>query len=299
MVDICSLIELELDFAEEDVEFVGKAEIEKKIESTILLLKTFFNSYDRGKILREGVKLVIVGKPNVGKSSLLNALLKEERAIVTDIAGTTRDTLEEQIDIQGVLFRIVDTAGIRKVSNIVEKEGVERTFRQIRDAQIILFMFDGTQVFTPEDNELIDQVFAVIDNSKEVEILSAINKIDIGTKLNKEAITQKVGKHTIVEISAKQHTGLKELEKQLLIKSIGKDKWSFNDPIVTNVRQKNALEKAIVSLQNAKQSLSKNLSGEFIAPDLRAALSSLGEIIGEVTTEDILGNIFSKFCIGK
>lgn len=301
LIEICSLLELELDFAEEDVEFADRLEIEQKLKSSMEEIKAFLSTYGRGKILREGAKVVIVGRPNVGKSSLLNALLKEERAIVTEIPGTTRDVLEEQLDIRGVLFRVVDTAGIRKPGDKVEREGVRRAESQIKDADIILFVFDGSVLLNSQDLEIIDQVFSIRRHDREIEngFVGLINKIDLEQKLTRNALQKRLGNHPILGISAKEHLGFKELE-DILIKSVLGSEWhAQNEPILTNVRHKQALSLALESLQAALNSLVRGLSSEFVALDLRAALDHLGEIIGEVTTEDILGNIFSKFCIGK
>lgn len=301
VIDICSLLELELDFAEEDVQFADRAEIQTKLLNCISEVEAFLNSYRRGKILREGARLVIVGKPNVGKSSLLNALLKEERAIVTHIPGTTRDVLEEQLSLGGVLFRVVDTAGVRETSDVIEREGVNRTKAQIRNAELILFVFDGSEELDRQDDELIAQVFELRGSPELQNSFSAvINKIDLPVRMNKGELGRRLPGCPIIEISAKKLIGIEQLEKMLLKIIMGKGGAILNgEPIVTNLRQKDALERALTALQSTLQLLQQGSSSEFVALDLRTALDSLGEIIGEVTTEDILGNIFSKFCIGK
>jgi len=301
LIDLCSLLELELDFAEDDVRFAERKEINSGLTQIIEEIQHFLSTYNRGKIFRDGLKLVITGKSNVGKSSLLNALLKEERAIVTEIPGTTRDILEEQIDIKGILFRVVDTAGIRETVDKVELEGVNRTFKQLRDADIVLLLFDGSQAPDKEDWELIDQIYSLRDDSsgKRNGIVAAINKTDLGIKIRKDDLQKRLGSIPLLEISAKCLFGIETLLDALVNLSLG-DSFVFNDePVVTNIRQKEALQRALTNLHLALNSLQDGLSSEFIASDLRAALDSLGEIIGEVTTEDILGNIFSKFCIGK
>ena len=298
LIEICSLLELELDFAEEDVEFASKDDVANRLAETIKRIEDFLATYKRGKILREGAKLVIAGKPNVGKSSLLNALLKEERAIVTETPGTTRDVLEEQLDIRGVLFRVVDTAGVCVTKDKVEQIGVERSLEQIKEADILLFLFDGSRPLDQQDMELIKHVLSQRKNNEQSGLVAAINKIDLKKRLSREEVQERLGIDAVLEISAKEHLGFKELEIVFLNQTVGKEALN-GEPIVTNIRQKQALGAAIDSLRAAQASLKRGLSSEFVAVDLRQGLDRLGEIIGEVTTEDILGNIFSKFCIGK
>ncbi|MFQ5753360.1 MAG: tRNA uridine-5-carboxymethylaminomethyl(34) synthesis GTPase MnmE, partial [bacterium] len=270
LIDVCSLLELELDFAEEDVEFAEKREVKNRLNAIINEVEDFANSYKKGKILREGAKLVIIGKPNVGKSSLLNALLKEERAIVTEVPGTTRDTLEEQLNIAGVLFRVVDTAGVRDTQEVVEREGVSRTLMQIKEADIILFLFDASNILEPYDKELINQVLSL--RGKAVNsmngIVAVINKIDLEKKISNHDLLKKLGRCPILEISAKYHLGLKGLEDALIEASLGKMNIARNEPVVTNIRQKQAFDRALGSLKLVLKSLEKGLSSEFIALDL-------------------------------
>ncbi|MFQ5823341.1 MAG: tRNA uridine-5-carboxymethylaminomethyl(34) synthesis GTPase MnmE [bacterium] len=301
LIEICSLLELELDFAEEDIEFADRAEVERKLKNSIEEIRLFLSTYERGKILREGAKVAIIGRPNVGKSSLLNALLKEERAIVTEIPGTTRDVLEEQLDIRGVLFRVVDTAGIRPPGDKVEQEGVRRTENQIKDADIILLIFDGSAQLNCHDLEIINHVFTIRKHDKEIHngFVGLINKIDLEQKLTRTKLNKHLGNGPILEISAKEHLGFKKLEEILIRLVLGNEGYSQDKPLLTSIRHKQALNLALESLQAGLNSLARGLSSEFVALDLRAALEHLGEIIGEVTTEDILNNIFSKYCIGK
>ncbi len=301
LIDLCSIIELELDFSDEDIEFTEKGELKRKIIVIVKEIECFIKSYRRGKILREGAKLVIIGKPNVGKSSLLNALLNEERAIVTDIPGTTRDVLEEQLNLNGAFFRVVDSAGFQNTQEIIEQEGVARTLIQIKQADIILFVFDASQKLDNLDSDLIEQVFSIkkeLWNGRNA-FIAALNKIDLEPKITPIDIKKKVGEYPVLEISAKYKSGLKELEESIVQLSFGESSIESDEPLITNMRQKLRLERAVDSLNLALDSLKKGLSAEFIALDIREALKCLGEIIGEVTTEDILGNIFSKFCIGK
>lgn len=300
LLDICSLLELELDFAEEDVEFASRPEVMQRMTAVMGEIAAFLSTYERGKVLREGVRLVIVGKPNVGKSSLMNALLKEERAIVTEIPGTTRDAIEEQIDIRGVLFRIVDTAGVRRTADRVEQIGVERTLKEIRAADLVLFLFDGSQPLDDEDRDVIKDVAALRNGSGEDRFIGAVNKIDLERKLDQTAIRELLGERPILALSATEEMGFRQLEDLLVEQSIGREQTNPSEtPMITNLRQKQGLERALQSLDKARDSLEQKLSSEFVAVDLRQALDHLGEIIGQVTTEDILGNIFSRFCIGK
>lgn len=299
LIDTCSLLELELDFSEEDLEFANKREVGEQIQQTIRLIQEFLDTYRRGKILREGARLVIAGKPNVGKSSLLNALLKEERAIVTEIPGTTRDVLEEQLDIRGVLFRVVDTAGVRSTDDLVEQKGVQRTLEQIKQADILLFLFDGSKKLAQEDAELIEHIFSLRKQRPLNTVIAALNKTDLGVQVSKTEIRERVGNCPVIQISALEHFGFSDLEQVLIESALGQEDHLLDEPMVTNLRQKHALESALQSLHSAAGSLRRELSSEFISLDLRDAMGFLGEIIGEVTTEDILSNIFSKFCIGK
>ncbi|RMF65179.1 MAG: tRNA uridine-5-carboxymethylaminomethyl(34) synthesis GTPase MnmE [Calditrichaeota bacterium] len=299
LIEICSLLELELDFAEEDVEFAQREEVETKIEATISDLDAFLATYRRGKILREGAKVVLVGKPNVGKSSLLNALLKEERAIVTEVPGTTRDSLEEQLDIRGVLFRVVDTAGIRESADPVERIGVQRSLDHIATADVVVFLFDGTTPLGGADRDLVLRVFEVRNGDAGRGVIAAVNKIDLACVVQPEEVRTLVGVDPVLKISAKEHLGFQALESALLREGLGGEPVAVEGAVVTSLRQQQALRAARDGLQRALASLQAGMSAEFIALDLRQALDALGEIIGEVTTEDILGNIFSRFCIGK
>ncbi|RMD89921.1 MAG: tRNA uridine-5-carboxymethylaminomethyl(34) synthesis GTPase MnmE, partial [Calditrichaeota bacterium] len=299
LIEICSLLELELDFAEEDVEFADRKTIQEKMNTIVETIKKILATYERGRILREGAKLVIVGKPNVGKSSLLNALLKEDRAIVTEIPGTTRDVLEEQLDIRGTLFRVVDTAGIRKSKDLIEQEGIRRTEKQIKEADVIVHMFDGSRDLDQQDAEIFKQIQS-LKPDRQNGYLGVINKIDLPRVLTASELKQLIGHQSkIVEISAKELTGFDSFEETLLECISNKDVDFQEEVLITNIRHKNALENALEAINRAMKSLQNGYSSEFVAVDLRAALNYLGEIIGEVTTEDILGHIFSNFCIGK
>ncbi len=284
LVNSSSLIELELDFAEEDLEFVSLIEVTKKLDEIISEIDLLLKSYSFGKVIRDGINVALVGKPNVGKSSLLNFILKESRAIVSEIPGTTRDVIREEVSIDGILYRLFDTAGIRLTENTIEKEGVLRSQNAVKDSDVVIFINDATEEFSLNlYNELLKL-------TGEDRIIVAANKCDLESvpKFNSE-----------VNISAKTGEGIEKLFAVMKKKAIGSESYSERSAIVTNLRHFDALKKAKSHLQNAKESIADNMSGEFIAVDLRNAESSLGEIIGKVTTEDILNNIFAKFCIGK
>ncbi|MFN3872509.1 MAG: tRNA uridine-5-carboxymethylaminomethyl(34) synthesis GTPase MnmE [Ignavibacterium sp.] len=284
LINATSFIELELDFAEEDIEFVNTEELLKRIDEIIIEIDSLLETYNIGRIIRDGVNVALVGKPNVGKSSILNYLLKESRSIVSDIPGTTRDIIREEISIDGILFRLFDTAGLRESSNPVEEEGIKRSREALRNADIVLFIEDTQQGIT---RDLLEEVLNISSGDKIVRVL---NKIDLGEK----------DKYDVdIKVSAKTGAGMSNLLKVLVQKAIGTDYYTEKTAVVTNLRHYTCLKKARESLLNARDSVIKKVSGEFISVDLRNASLNLGEIIGEVTTDDILNNIFMKFCIGK
>jgi tRNA modification GTPase len=284
LVNSSSLIELELDFAEEDLEFVSFEKVKLELLEIISEIQRLIDSYRFGKVLRDGVNVVFVGKPNVGKSSLLNYLVKESRAIVSHIPGTTRDVIREEVSIDGFLFRLFDTAGIRVSEDEVEKEGVLRSRKAVSEADLVILITDTESDF-PKD--LISELSKLTDENK---IIIVTNKVDLKTS---HTVERSIG------ISAKTGQGIDIFIELLKSKSLVTNSFSEKGTIVNNLRHKTALEKAKEHLIKSIDSIDKKLSGEFISVDLRNAESSLGEIIGKVTSEDILNNIFSKFCIGK
>jgi len=299
LVEVCSLLELELDFAEEDIEVVDKREVLTRLTEIEEELEGLLQSYERGKIFREGAKLTIVGRPNVGKSSLLNALLKEDRAIVTDIPGTTRDVLEEQLDIRGMLFRVIDTAGLRESGDVIEREGVRRSFREAGTADLVLFVIDASQPLGDEDVSLLGEVSTAQAQSGRAGLIMVLNKSDLQREIDIAALRRHRDDAPIVMLSAKTHDGLPALEEALVRVAVSTSGGQATEVMLNNVRQKDAIEKAVVCLREGKASTEGGLSSEFIAQSLREATQALGEIIGEVTTEELLQTIFSRFCIGK
>jgi tRNA modification GTPase len=284
LINSSSLVELELDFAEEDVEFIKLDEIKIKINKILSEIDDLLKTYNFGRVIREGVNVAIVGKPNVGKSSLLNYFLKESRAIVSEIPGTTRDIIREELSIDGILFKLFDTAGIRLTEDLIEKEGVLRSRQAVSAADIIIFMNDFESGFAEEIYKELKSL------SSPERIITVFNKVDLAKQLSKKSD---------VNISALTGEGVEELFKLLKELAVGTETYSEKAAIISTVRHYNALKKAKQSLEEGINSINAGMSGEYISVDLRNAEKALGEIIGEVTTDDILNNIFEKFCIGK
>ncbi len=284
LVAAASLIELELDFSEEDYEFISKEDVLNKIDGVLSEIAFLLDSYRFGKLLRDGINLAIIGEPNVGKSSLLNYILKEARAIVSDVPGTTRDIIREEISIDGVLFKIYDTAGIRQSADLVEKEGVKRSLETVQNSDIILWLTDV-------NNEYSDSIKNELEKYTNTnKIIKVVNKIDLENKKNIKGD---------VYISSKTGSGIEELFDSMKKHTVGEGVYTEKSTIISNVRHYDSLKKTVEFLHAAKDSINNNMSGEFIAVDLRNAIDAMSEIIGVVTSDDILNNIFSKFCIGK
>ncbi|MBL0104525.1 MAG: tRNA uridine-5-carboxymethylaminomethyl(34) synthesis GTPase MnmE [Bacteroidetes bacterium] len=294
LIHFASLIELELDFAEEDVEFASRADLQKTIIKLQNYIGRLIESFDLGNVIRNGIPVVIAGKPNVGKSTLLNALLNEERAIVSEIAGTTRDTIEEEISIGGMKFRFIDTAGIRETQDAIERIGVSRTYEKMKQSPIVLYMFDLNETGAADLKLELDEVKKNVHD--EIRLYPIGNKVD---KTNLER-TQSEYKDfdNILFISAKEKINLEKVTS-LLLSFINEGKTEQYSSIVTNARHAEALRQTSDALTKAYEGLNKKVTNDFIAGDLRMALYHLGEITGEISTDDLLENIFSKFCIGK
>src|SRR3990172_3022180 len=289
LIDILAEIETDIDFPEEDIEFKNKLEFKKGLESVLTEIGQLVDSYRYGKIYREGVSVVIAGRPNVGKSSLMNALLNEDRAIVTSIPGTTRDTIEEGLNINGLTIKIVDTAGIRESEGFVEQEGIKRTQKAIEGAGLIIFLLDGSEGLREKDKDLIKEI-----KQKNKPVIIAINKIDVGNKNSSEWTGGE-----FLKISALKNIGLDELRNKIFDIIYNGHCKTPEGIFITRDRHRERLSKAHDSLSKAVNAINQNLSSEFIAADLRLSLESLGEITGETYSEDVLNRIFQEFCIGK
>lgn len=298
LLNFASLIELELDFAEEDVEFANRDDFQKLISKITLVLKRLIDSFATGNVLKNGIPVAIVGEPNVGKSTLLNALLNEERAIVSDIAGTTRDTIEDEISIGGIGFRFIDTAGIRETTDTIEGLGIKKTFEKIEQAQVVVFLVDSTQ-FSNSDTS-IDSLNIEIGKIKNKYPQKAL--VVIGNKADKISEEEKNQLQLNIEnlqlIAAKTGEGVEAL-KATLLDFINTGALRNNETIVTNTRHYDALLKALEEIIKVQEGIDIGLSGDLMAIDIRQALYYFGEITGEITNDDLLGNIFANFCIGK
>lgn len=291
LVNFASLIELELDFSEEDVEFASRPELKELVQRIYVLIQSLVETFKMGNAIKNGVPTVIAGKPNAGKSTLLNTLVKEERAIVSSIAGTTRDTIEEAFVIDGIQFRLIDTAGIREhTSDSIESIGIEKTFEKINQASIVLYVFDVNET---DSNQLETELSAF--NEKDLVLIPIGNKIDLGDA--KQIREKFASRNDIIYISSKEKQGINDLHKRL--KRVIENDQIHSDVIITNIRHYQALSLAGESLLNVLESMDVGRTGELLAFDIRKAIFHLGEIVGDITTDDLLENIFSKFCIGK
>ena len=329
LIHFASMIELELDFGEEDVEFANREDLKALIYQIMRILHRLIQSFEQGNVMKNGVPVVIAGKPNVGKSTLLNALLNEERAIVSEIAGTTRDTVEDEMIIGGINFRFIDTAGIRETVDIIEAKGVERTHEKIGQAKLIIYLVDPEQ----EVSEIETQVeyleglgvpFITVVNKVDVaspefmEVVSSINPIAIGYQVSRsegdnpghtsdspnsqepapQLSTVNRQLSTILYISARNKVGIDAL-KNTILQTIGLHSINTDDVLISNIRHLEALQKTEASLNSVLENIDNPVTSDFLATDIKQALYYLGEITGQVTTDDLLETIFSKFCIGK
>jgi tRNA modification GTPase len=281
LINFASLVELELDFGEEDVEFADRDDLKSLIIKIQGQINPLIDSFEHGNAIKEGVPVAIIGAPNAGKSTLLNTLLNEEKAIVTDIAGTTRDVIEDTVIIEGRKFRFIDTAGIRETTDVIESMGIERSIKAMQAAQIIVFLFD-----TGENRLFLEKLLVQYPGSKS--ILWVQNKIDI--------LPEKEIRKDAIAISAKNQTGIEALSKALIETT---KQLSSQDTTITNLRHFEHLTKANEALTEVLEGLDMGITGDFLAQDIRLSLHHLGEITGQITTNDLLANIFGKFCIGK
>tara|TARA_R110002126_G_scaffold21419_2_gene77406 strand:+ start:544 stop:1941 length:1398 start_codon:yes stop_codon:yes gene_type:complete len=298
LLNFASLIELELDFSEEDVEFADRTQFKELLTRIQKVLKSLIDSFAVGNVIKNGIPVAIVGEPNVGKSTLLNAFLNEERALVSDIAGTTRDTIEDEIAIGGIGFRFIDTAGIRETEDVIEGMGIKRTFEKIEQAQVILLLIDGSKLLADDQklkNIVIDYEKIKNQNPQKPLVL-LINKADILSEADKEIIGQYL--NNINYLSAKTGQGVEEIKNRLL-EFVNTGALRNNETIVTNTRHYNSLLKALEEIEKVQIGMQVELSSDLMSIDVREALYHLGEITGQVTNDELLGNIFANFCIGK
>ena len=292
ILDVMVNVDVSIDYPEYDVEDVTNSQISSMLDSVQNKLEILEKSFDNGKLIKEGIKTAIIGKPNAGKSSLLNAILKEDRAIVTEYEGTTRDTIEEFVNIEGVPLKLIDTAGIRDAKDEVEKIGIKKSKEIANDADLVIAIFDSSKELTVEDEEILN----IIKNKKSIILL---NKADLNSVLTENDAKFKEITENVIKISALNGVGLEKLynliSKMFSLEEINVD----NDVIVTNLRHKNLISKAIENVKKAKNTVQENMPIDIIAIFIKYILEDLGNITGEVVTDDIINEIFSKFCLGK
>lgn len=292
LADLLTYVEASIDFVEEDIELLTRDELRRRCDAVTEHVQRLIETADAGQVLREGITATIVGRPNVGKSSLMNALLRTDRVIVTPVPGTTRDVVEDTLNIKGIPMRVADTAGLRASADVVEAEGVMRTRQQMAAADIVIAVLDGSEPLTDDDRDLLA-------NLPSGRSLIVVNKIDLPQLLRKEELSKAPREVQVVEASATQRTGLDDLEETIVELALGGAVLRTDGVMVTNVRHRDALVRAERSMGRAIAAMDDELSEEFIASDLRSALDAVGEIVGETLTEDIIDRIFATFCLGK
>ena len=295
LLNFASLIELELDFSEEDVEFADRKQFEELLQRIINVLKHLIDSFSTGNVIKNGIPISIIGAPNVGKSTLLNALLNEDKAIVSDIAGTTRDAIEDEITIQGIKFRFIDTAGIRTTDDTIESIGIKKTFEKITQSQVVLYLIDASKVTSETIQVFNTDIRKIQEQYPDKQLIVVANKMDQADQTFIE--TSFVYPHTLFT-SVKSGLGIESLKTKLL-EFVNTGALRNNDTIITNSRHYDSLLKALSDVQKVQQGMDAKLSGDLLAIDIRQALYHFGEITGEITSDDLLGNIFANFCIGK
>jgi len=293
LVQNLALIEAHIDFPEEEIDAAPLKEMELEIERMIQRLEGWIASYEEGRIFREGISCAIIGKPNVGKSSLLNILLREERAIVTPIPGTTRDVIEEVLNICGIPVRLMDTAGLRKARDSIEQEGMKRARERLAGSDFVLLMLDGSRALDEDDEEIFDEV----KGKRKVVIL---NKDDLPQEISVGEVKSRFMNDSMVSISALNGDGIEHLKNTIYSCLVQRDFRATPEyPVVANIRHRDALVRIKDNLSNAVKGMEEGTSIEFIAFEIRSALEALGEVVGETTSEEILNRIFDQFCIGK
>lgn len=294
LLNFTSMIELELDFSEEDVEFADRKELNRLADHIESFISRLVHSFSVGNAIKNGIPVAIIGETNAGKSTLLNLLVNEERAIVSDIHGTTRDVIEDTVNIQGIMFRFIDTAGIRETTDTIETLGIERTFQKLDQASIVLWMIDSTTAQS-QYKVLSEKILSHCEGKK---LIQLFNKSDLINAIQQEELSVLVGEAPHLFISAKQRENTSRLE-ELLVQAAALPQINQNDVIVTNVRHYEALVRVLESIHRVQAGLRDGLPGDLLSQDIRECIFYLSDIVGEVTTEDVLGNIFKNFCIGK
>jgi len=293
LVEHLSLLEVHIDFPEEEIDPIPLNEMKEDLKKKIKKLEEWISTYEEGRVFKEGISVAIAGKTNVGKSSLLNILLKQERAIVTPIPGTTRDVIEEVLNIHGIPVRLMDTAGLRKAKDSIEQEGVRRAKERVADADLVLLIIDASRELDEDDED----IFREIDLKKKVIVL---NKKDLKQKISLEEAKKRFPDHLLVQTSALRGEGIEELKKAIYSSLLHRDiRISPEHLVVANIRHKTILSKTKENLSDALKELEEGASLEFIAFEIRSALDNLGELVGETTPEEVLNHIFDQFCIGK
>ena len=290
LLHFSSMIELELDFSQEDVEFAERSEFKKLTVKIQTELEKLIDSFKSGNVLKNGISVAIAGKPNAGKSSLLNTLLNEDKAIVSDIPGTTRDSIEDSLVIDGINFRFTDTAGLRETEDIIESKGIEKTKEKINNARILIYLFDSNDTTFNEINLDMESF-----KRKDLSVLLVRNKVDL--KNTNQNLINQLEKFEIIEISANNIDSVSSLKKRLVneINILN----PYTDTVISNSRHYEALMKALKAIKEVNMGLKSNISGDLLSVDIRKSIEHLAEITGEITNDDVLGNIFANFCIGK
>ena len=294
LVNFASLIELELDFSQEDVEFANLKELNKLLDKISSSLKKLIDSFKTGNVIKNGIPIAIVGEPNTGKSTLLNTLLNEERAIVSSIAGTTRDTIEDQINLNGVNCRFIDTAGIRTTDDEIESIGIERTFKKMRESEIIVFLIDYSCLDDNKLNYYFDYLNKVEEKFPNTKLITILNKNDIKSDIS----ISDLNKFNPIRISAKNKVNIESLVKEIT-SYVNNLTSQIDNSTISNSRHYDLLNKTYEEIHKVKISISKDISSDLLAIDIKQAIYFLGELTGEISNDEVLGNIFSKFCIGK
>ena len=294
LVNFASLIELELDFSQEDVEFANMKELNKLLDKIMFNLKKLIDSFKTGNVIKNGIPIAIVGEPNTGKSTLLNTLLNEDRAIVSSIAGTTRDTIEDQIIINGVNCRFIDTAGIRSTDDEIENIGIERTFKKMGESEIIFFLIDYSTLNKNKINFYVDYLNEIEEKFPQTKLLTILNKNDVKSEIS----INDLDKFKPIKISAKNKINIESLTEEIssYISSLTSQ---LDNSTISNSRHYDLLNKTYEEIHKVKTSIANNVSSDLLAIDIKQAIYYLGELTGEISNDEILGNIFSKFCIGK